>query len=118
MASMEDLNDMEKSTSGWGIDKKVPVALIFVVILQTLGFTWGAATLSNDVKNNGKAIVKLEEKFEKFTDDIDNELDTKRDKEADRRERDGLYKRVDSVETRVLDVERGKNHQRWDTPAK
>ena len=112
------MNEMERGTSGWGIDKKVPVALIFVVILQTLGFTWGAATLSNDVKNNGKAIAKLEEKFEGFVDDIDEELDAKRDKDADRRELDSLHKRVESVENRVLDVERGKNHQRWDKPAK
>ena len=105
MASMEEVNVLEARNTGWGIDKKVPLALIFVVILQTLGFTWGAATLSNDVKNNGKAIVKLEGKVDKFIDDVDNELD-KLDEKPDRREYDENSKRVDSLDHRMLDVER------------
>ena len=77
--SMEQLNEFEQTDrrQAWGIDKKIPIALIFVVALQTLGFTWGAATLSSEVKNNGTVIAKLEAKVDKFIDAVDDDLDSK-----------------------------------------
>ena len=55
MPSMEELNeldlDIRTTQNRWGIDKKIPIALIMVVIFQTVAITCGTPTLSNDVKN-------------------------------------------------------------------
>lgn len=107
MASMEQLNNLDSSNvRQWNVDKKVPIALIFVVLFQTLGLTWGAATLSNEVKNNGQAIARLELLIEKQNTKIELELDTKRDIIIDQREMDKITDRVDKLENRLLDVER------------
>jgi len=107
MASMEQLNNLDNSNvRQWGVDKKVPIALIFVVLIQTLGLTWGAATLSNEVKNNMRTIAKLELLLEKQTIKVERELDTKRDIIIDQREMDKITNRIDKFENRLLDVER------------
>jgi len=81
MPSMEELNNLEKMSSDdkerWGIDKKIPIALIGVVIFQTVAITWGAATLSNDVKNYGEKIVKIENNFDKFVEKADDKFMTR-----------------------------------------
>lgn len=105
MASMEQLNEFERanrSPSAWGIDKKIPIALIFVVVLQTLGFTWGAATLSSEVKNNNKDMQKLELKVEK----ISTKLDTLPSKDTCLREHNRISGEIEDVEDRVQHVER------------
>jgi len=108
MASMEQLNDFEHASSRreWGIDKKIPIALIFVVVLQTLGFTWGAATLSGEVKNNGKAIVQLETKVEKLTSKLERSVNELHKKDVSLREFDKLEHQIGVVQTRLLDIER------------
>lgn len=105
MASMEQLNEFEQTAVGrhqWGIDKKIPIALIFVVALQTLGFTWGAATLSSEVKNNSRDMQKLEQKVEK----IAVKLDALQPKSDSLREHTRFDKEFEDIEDRVLDVER------------
>lgn len=115
MASMEQLNNLEeRSHGGWGIDKKIPVALIFVVVFQTLGFTWGAATLSSDVRNNTKAVEEVKEEIQQHATDIKVELDKKQNKDSARREHDEIKQDVNGLNTRMLDVERSayqKPHQ-------
>lgn len=80
MTTMEELNNLAETTQGnnssWGIDKKIPIALIVVVIFQTAAITWGAATLSNNVQNYGTKIDKLELNFEKFVDKADTKFMT------------------------------------------
>jgi 5-bromo-4-chloroindolyl phosphate hydrolysis protein len=36
----------EPENNGWHLDRKVPIVLIFAIILQTAGIIWWAATLS------------------------------------------------------------------------
>jgi len=69
MTSMEDINNND--ANGWGVDKRVPLTFIFVVVVQTIAITWGAATLASDVKNYGAKIVKLEKDFSDFVDKAD-----------------------------------------------
>lgn len=72
MATMEEMNELElditSSHNAWGIDKKIPVALILVVVFQTVAITWGAATLSSDVKNDSIRTLKLETTLASFID--------------------------------------------------
>ena len=114
MPSMEELNnlDLEATTSSdtWGIDKKIPVALILVVVFQTVAITWGAATLSSDVKNGLKKIDKLEVKLEKFIEKSETKYATRRslDKLADdeRREIDDIKDEIQRLDSRVRNLEK------------
>ena len=118
MASMEQLNEYERanrSPSAWGIDKKIPVALIFVVVLQTLGFTWGAATLSSEVKNNNRDLQKLELTVEK----ISTKLDALQPKSDSLREHMRFDSEIEDVEERVRDIERTRfTNDMWDSRTK
>lgn len=110
---MEELNELDleiRSThNSWGIDKKIPIALILVVIFQTVAITWGAATLSNDVKNYGEKIVKIENNFEKFVEKADNKFETrtshKQDKENAFGEISDIKDDIKRLESRVHDIE-------------
>ena len=121
MASMEQLNEFERSASKnqWGIDKRIPVALIFVVVLQTLGFTWGAAVLSSDVKNNGKSIEKLEAKVEKIASKLEVQVTTLQPKSDTLREFARIDGEIDDLEGRLLDIERTQfSKDMWDNSRK
>ncbi len=115
MSSMEELNDLDRTTNSekWGIDRKIPVAIIIVVIFQTIAITWGAATLSNDVKNYGEKIVKLENNYDKFVEKADNKFETQAqhtiDKTNSRREMDSIKAELEKLEARLLDLERTVN---------
>ena len=62
----------DMSDRHWHLDKRVPVALIITIVMQTIGIVWWAASLSERVSTlerrfNGLAthqarIVRLEEK--------------------------------------------------------
>ncbi len=51
---------METATpEPWHLDKKVPLALIMTMALQTLGVIWWAASLSTRVEHQERQIVAL-----------------------------------------------------------
>jgi len=108
MPSMEELNNLDRMTADnekWGIDKKIPITLIGVVIFQTVAITWGAATLSNDVKNYGEKIVKIETNFDKFVEKTDNKFMTRDSHNIDKQnvsgEIDDIKKDIETLEERV-----------------
>jgi len=41
------VNDDVKSANGthWALDRRIPIAIISAIVLQSAGFVWGAATL-------------------------------------------------------------------------
>ncbi len=112
MPSMEELNNLDILTKKekWGIDKRIPIALIVVVIFQTVAITWGAATLSNNVKNYGEKIVKLETNFERFVEKADVKFETQArhevDKEASRREIDEIKEEMSQLDQRLRYLEK------------
>ncbi len=119
MPSMEDLNNFEKmhypENHSWGLDKKIPVALIFVVVAQILIFTWQAATLSSEVKNNGAAIERIEVHLEKMGVRDDLIISQSQTKEASRRESDRLEKKNNAIDDRVHTIERTRfTKEMWD----
>jgi hypothetical protein len=51
---------MERVTQeAWHLDKKVPIALIFTMAIQTVGVIWWAASLSTRVDHQERQIVSL-----------------------------------------------------------
>ena len=42
------MNDSDK-TQGWVLDKRVPVAIIFGLVIQAMGAIWWAATMEGRV---------------------------------------------------------------------
>lgn len=114
MPSMEELNnlDLEASASSntWGIDKKIPVALILVVIFQTVAITWGAATLSSDMRNGLKKIDKIEGKLEKFVEKAETKFATRNQlnnfADDERRELDYIKDEIQRLDARVRDLEK------------
>jgi len=44
----------------WTLDKKVPIAIIFALVVQGAGLAWWAATLEGRVVQAEKVIVRLE----------------------------------------------------------
>lgn len=56
------LNPMETNTNqvidaGWHMDKRIPIALIATLVLQTAAIVWWAATLQSSTSQNVKDIV-------------------------------------------------------------
>ena len=50
------LEDEEKERLGkWRFGKEIPLATVGVIVLQTVGVVWGAATLNAKVESNEKA---------------------------------------------------------------
>lgn len=109
MPSMEDLNNFEKmhypNNHSWGLDKKIPVALIFVVVVQILIFTWQAATLSSEVKSNGNTIERLELNLEKIAIKDDLIISNSQTKEMSRIEFKRMEKKIDKIDHRLHDIE-------------
>ena len=48
VAGNETMNDSDK-TQGWVLDKRVPVAIIFGLVIQAMGAIWWAATMEGRV---------------------------------------------------------------------
>jgi hypothetical protein len=113
MPTMEELHELDLDITAthnkWGIDKKIPIALILVVIFQTVAITWGAATLSNDVKNYGEKIVKIENNFEKFVEKAERKFETKSSHDLDKEnafgEIDEIKDDIDKLTMRVRYLE-------------
>ena len=79
--------------NGWHLDKRVPIALILALGLQTFGIVWWAATINSRVdvleawtakrpdfipQNIGARVVVLETKFDsilRVLNRIENKLD-------------------------------------------
>ena len=43
----------------WTLDRRVPVAIIFAILLQSAGAIWWAASIQNRVSNNEGNIARL-----------------------------------------------------------
>lgn len=71
---------MKDDDTKWHLDKKVPIAMIVTIAMQTAGFVWWAASLSERVNTlerdalrsapYAERIVRLETKMESIADGI------------------------------------------------
>jgi hypothetical protein len=48
------------ANDAWHLDKKVPIALIFALLLQTAGIVWWQASLAARTDDHGRRILLLE----------------------------------------------------------
>lgn len=53
-------NSPESCREPWHLDKRVPIALIFTIVLQTAGAVWWASQISSDVQYHSHRIDRLE----------------------------------------------------------
>lgn len=51
---------LEKNSEGWHLDKRVPVSIIAVLVVQLVGGIWTVAQMSGDIKRNAQDIARLE----------------------------------------------------------
>lgn len=49
---------MSDEPQGWHADKRVPIALIVALLVQTSGIVWWAASLSSRVETNARDIAR------------------------------------------------------------
>lgn len=49
----------ERVRDGWHLDKRVPLGLIFAIIIQTGTFIWFMSDLANEVENNATDIIEI-----------------------------------------------------------
>ena len=108
MSSMEELYNLDSHqvSNQWGIDKKIPIALIFVVIVQTVGLTWGAATLSNNVKTTVERVAVIEKDFKELSKIYVTEKEYDASDIGIHREIDDIKKDIENLQKRLLHVER------------
>jgi uncharacterized protein Yka (UPF0111/DUF47 family) len=84
----------EQMSTGWHLDKKVPVGLMFTVMLQFVGFVWWAASVNERVTalerytSQSSAMVERVTRVETRVDGIYRQLekiDRKLDRISDKR---------------------------------
>lgn len=69
-----------KTDSKWHLDKRVPIALIFAIGVQTFGIAWWGATLTNRVSTleekaalsgpQGERLARVEENIRAIKDNL------------------------------------------------
>ena len=57
----------EENNGHWILDKRVPVALIFALALQTVAIIWWAATMENRVNALEKSVSRVEPHADRLT---------------------------------------------------
>jgi len=84
----------DPASEGWHLDKRVPVALIITIMMQTIAAVWWAASLSARVD-------ALERDWARFS-DVVSRLRTQEDRAARVDVRlEALYGRLDRIETKL-----------------
>ena len=53
----------DPASRGWHLDRRVPMAVITVIIIQSAAILWWAAGVSNAVENNAREIARLDSRF-------------------------------------------------------
>ena len=50
----------------WHLDKRVPVAIIFAIFMQTAGAIWWASSIQSRVSSNERSITRLTDSSEEL----------------------------------------------------
>ncbi len=57
-------------SSHWHLDKRVPLAIIFTLAVQTGGLIWGAAKIDARLDETERRVIRLESAFEKLAEAV------------------------------------------------
>lgn len=49
---------------GWHLDKRVPISIIIVLVIQMMGGAWVASKMSSDIDRNARDIARNERAIE------------------------------------------------------
>lgn len=88
---MEKLGDRRE---GWHVGKEIPLAMIFAILVQTMGAIWWAAVLSTKLDDLSYQVAAL-------TADKYSQKDAERDKQLLSQKIDFVSSRVDKIERKV-----------------
>lgn len=96
-------NTLDNTT--WKVDKRIPLALIFIFVCQTLGVVWAAAMLSAEVHNLRTTTTRLETRIDGLSDKLDDQQRSYVSRSENTIEREYFYKRLHDLEIRVRELE-------------
>lgn len=60
----------------WHLDKRVPIALIMALLVQTSGAVWWAASISGTVEEQGRVSVRHETRMDRYDTQMQGLRDT------------------------------------------
>lgn len=83
---------VDPAAQGWHLDRRVPIALIFTLLMQMAAGIWFAATMAGEVAGNAKAIGDLK------NDDL---ADLKNELRTVKQDRDDIKSRVIRIEEKI-----------------
>lgn len=116
--SADEMNAMYKDDNvpaQFRIDKKIPIAIIFVIIFQTFGFIWSAAKITSHVEQNiddindvQTDILVLGKSLSQLQASLSARIQTKQSIDGSRREADKLYQQYHELDVRIRDIEKGR----------
>lgn len=66
----------DTGSEAWHLDKRVPIALILSLAVQTVGIVWWAASLSGRVEDHSRRIVTLEATDQRMANDAQKVAET------------------------------------------
>ncbi len=69
MAETEDGAPRPPRAEPWHLDRKVPIALILAILLQTFGAIWWAATQESRLASLSSDVARVEKKIDDQKDD-------------------------------------------------
>ena len=114
--SSDEMHDMHKDDSvpvQFRIDKKIPIAIIVIMLFQTFGFVWSAAKITGHIEQNMKNIEEIKTDDEKrdgrmnvMEDNLLVRIDGKQTIDGSRREADKLEDRIKDCEHRLRGIEK------------
>lgn len=64
-----------RSDSQWHLDKRVPIALVVTIMLQTAGIVWWAATLTANQERLNEKVVEQQAQINRFINERDDNRD-------------------------------------------
>lgn len=103
---MAPKDQSKEDQTSWQVDRRIPLTLVFMVVVQTGAFVWSAAKLSSDVNNLRETTVRLESQINKLTE----KFETKQETFATKEELNRLYIQhqsdYDKIEARLQSVEK------------
>ncbi|MEM8838921.1 MAG: hypothetical protein AAGE89_12565 [Pseudomonadota bacterium] len=89
-----------QSESYWHLDKRIPLAMIAAIIIQTVGVTWWAATLTERVDDLRAQVTQLQG----FAADRYTQTEASRDWRRADGEINEITKRLRSLEMQIIEL--------------
>lgn len=57
----------KKTDDHWAFDKRIPVAVLVMLVIQSVGIVWYSAKRDSDIENNTVRIEQMEKQSKSYT---------------------------------------------------